>query len=74
MNKFVRAIFMPIMILAGIFTGILCVTIFAPIALCHWFKERELTATDLENEAKYLETYHAQFQDTTAKSPVRSSR
>lgn len=62
MNKYVRAFFMPIMILAGIFTSTMCTLIFAPVAFCHWIKERKLVSGDLINDEEYLKSYHEQFK------------
>lgn len=62
MNKYVRAFFLPIMILAGIFTCTMCVIITGPLALKHWLQERKLAPTDIANDEKYVAAYHEQLK------------
>ncbi len=55
MNKYVRAFFMPIMIVAGIFTGFMCALIIAPIALVHFLRQIGYDKDDLEQAKKHRE-------------------
>ncbi len=62
MNNYVRIIFLPIMLLAGIFTGTMCTLIIAPIALGHWLRERRLIANDLKMNEIYIKNYHQELE------------
>lgn len=47
MNPYVKIAFLPIMILAGIFTVTMMALINAPFALVHWWRERRFAELDL---------------------------
>ena len=61
MNKYLRILFLPIMILAGIFTSTMCALIFTPIAIIHWWQERKLIPVDYSNDDEYVKKYHAEI-------------
>ncbi len=47
MNPVVKVVFLPIMLVAGVFTVAAMSLINAPCALFHWLRERPLRARDL---------------------------
>lgn len=55
MNKYVRWFFLPIMIIAGIFTGFMCALIVAPIALLHRIREMGYESDDLQKSRQIRE-------------------
>lgn len=47
MNRWVRLFFLPIMLIAGVFTSFGCALIVAPFAFGHWLRQQKNNASDI---------------------------
>lgn len=56
MNKYVRAFFLPIMLLAGVFTSGMCALIIAPVVFVHWLR----SIGESEDEVQKAEEFRRQ--------------
>lgn len=70
MNRWVRLFFLPIMLLAGVFTSFMCALIISPFALCHRLRQVRSNADDIARYRERCQRMQQQIYGPSAPAPA----